>query len=300
MYLKPVFIIMMTVGLMFILSGCGRQDSAWIDPPVLNRPHIAAIGKSVRNEAAVYRLSDVRNSIANHDMSILDKHDNHTQNRSDITAEIAVRILRQVDDWNSYRIDLASGDMNRGQAVEPEKPLPLELPDQHVESEEVFIPVYSDSTEYLNWKIRVALLESRLSVASNESEKKIIQEKLDQAIIALKDAEGVFRKPIQADSVDIVPQIVKQPVYTETAVRDVDAGKKIVRADHEDHRISNSLDILNKRVNLATDSKLRNKRESSAGTAFTKIRTETIAGIEKLILQLQTGQASGTHKSLKL
>ena len=97
-----------------------------------------------------------------------------------------------------------------------------------------YVPEYPKSTDILNGKIRVMLLENRLKTAG-EAEKIQVAEKLKQARDALTESERVYGQLVQA-----APSVVTTP-NQDDIVNHVNPEKEIIVANMDSDNITDTL-----------------------------------------------------------
>lgn len=294
----PVIILSMTAGLIICLSGCGSRNTAWVEPSELVVPGSRHIDTSLHKNIAVSGLSAFKYSARAGNMQNSGTAVFQKGNSSGVFAAVTDRILANVNEWNDYRSELASGIIDRRQVAELEKPLTPSLPVEDMSVEEVVIPEYSDSTDYLNWRMRVALLESRLKAASSESDKSILRAKLEKAQESLKDSESIFQKPVSKIPLATKPDISNLPVQKEQVANREANIISTKNSDISEKHITGTITQIKAAAYVPMAKGSGNQQIQDVDKKYNKIQSDTINKIGDVIEKLRARKISHTPDNL--
>lgn len=276
MHNKSAIMIMMATVMLCIIAGCGRRDSAWMDPPIVMIPDKDLLRGS-ESTSSISRLIKARDALSSPGASrkqygIMETGQNESEN------DIALRFMEPFNEWRNYRsqlpdqFTLIKPDLSNSQAksddtVVPEAPRIL------------YVPEYSRSTDILNWKIRIMLLESRLKTAGS-IDRQIIETKLRLAKESLVEAERIFGQLVPAAP---VAQIVPEPDdIQDYAIH----GKEITVADMNGNNIKDTLAGLDRtNIRRIADNSMM-VGQSISDDYQSKLR-ETITDINRVLVELE-------------
>jgi len=181
-------------------TGCGKGESARIDIWEA-RPSVEPWGDAHRTASAVAGLRRERAALAavrpgDADLGSTDRFTEPTG----ASEEIARRISKASAEWREHWTGLASAPKLQSTGVEHSSAnTALEPGTEQAESLDVPAMQHRHSKECLNWRMRVALLESRLAETSG-SEQGILGVRLEQARAALKAADEACEAEMRAQT----------------------------------------------------------------------------------------------------
>ena len=275
MHNKSAIIVMMAAVMLGIISGCGKKDNAWIDPPIVKVPaEISAL--NIESTSPKSKLIEARDALRVPSAS-RKQYGISGAGQNESEAVIAARFMKPFDEWRDYRsqlpdkFTLVKSDSKNGSAAAGENIKP-KIPDI------VYIPEYSKSTDILNWKIRIMLLEARLKTIG-EADRKLVEDKLKIARDSLVESERVYGKLIPtAPAVPIVPELddnSNRPTI----------GKEITVANMDSNNITDTLAGLNKtNIRQVTNNSITNNQ--SILIDYRIKLNETITDIDKVLVEL--------------
>lgn len=176
-------------------AGCGRNESALVNTSEVKSPARWWVESASRFGSA---RADVRRKRADVEAARKISGEEPTVALSHTkpgktSREIARRIADTLEEWESYQGELSAepqrqirnGEYPPNGRTKVAAIARIEDEAEQADPQSVMAARRRHSAEYLNWQIRVALLESRLA-AAGESEGRILSGKLEQARAALK------------------------------------------------------------------------------------------------------------------
>ena len=188
------------VAVIVCATGCGKGESARIDISEA-RPSAKQWGGADRTASVMAGLRRERAALAalRHGDADLGSADRFTE-PTGASEEIARRISNASAQWREHWTGLASAPRVQRTGVEYSSAnTALEPGTEQAESLDVPVMQHRHSKECLNWRMRVALLESRLAETTG-SEQGILGVRLEQARAALKAADEACEAEMKAQT----------------------------------------------------------------------------------------------------
>lgn len=276
MHNKSAIIIMMAAVMLSIISGCGKKDSAWINPPIVTIPDQSQT-RSAETINPKSKLIKARDALSIPGASRKQYGISGTV-RNESSADLTGRFMKNFNEWHDYRSQLPdklmlvksnnkTAEIRGNEIVKPVTP------------EMTYVPEYQKSTDILNWKIRIMLLENRLKTVG-DADKSQIADKLKQAKASLAESEQTYGKLIP-----VAPVVSIIPVIDEN-INHITPEKEITVVDMNSSNIVDTLAGLNK------PGKQQEKIKASDGqviiTDYRSKLNETITEINKVLVELGT------------
>ncbi|MHB1456728.1 MAG: hypothetical protein ACYC0V_07420 [Armatimonadota bacterium] len=236
MHNKSALIVMMAAVMLGIISGCGKKETTWVDPPIVK---IEEENPDRNSELTSPRsgLIKARDALSLPGASRKQYGVSKTA-KNESESVLTNRFMKPFNKWRDYRSqlpdkftlikpDLKNGNTTAGEIIKPQIP------------EIVYEPEYPKSTDILNWKIRIMLLESRLETAVG-TDKKYYEDKLKLAKDSLAESEREYGK--------LKPVAPVVPILAEVddSSNQVIVGKEITVADMDNNNITDTLAGLKK------------------------------------------------------
>lgn len=281
MHNKSAIIVMMAAVMVMVISGCGKRDTAWVDPPVMK----IAGGSQTGSTALLNTKSELQKTRDALRLPGASRERYGIPALGGFGSGLESRFMKAFDEWREYRSELPD-------QISVERPVPKARSSRSGEPAKPFVPgvtyvpEYPSPTDILSWRLRVALLENRLKSAG-EIDKKAIGERLDLAKASLSEAERIYgqMKPVP-------------PATPVAAVRGHDglgtrANTVIVVARPDSRDIKNAMAAL-----MNSGAQRTYNGDLSADYMrlddYRSLETTTIAGIDKALVELGKRQLSGS------
>ena len=104
MHNKSAIIVLMAAVMLAMISGCGKKDTAWIEPPIVTIP---GDNSSRNNESADVesRLIKTRDAL-NLPSASRKQYGVYENTRTESEAELTARFMKSFDEWRDYRSQL--------------------------------------------------------------------------------------------------------------------------------------------------------------------------------------------------
>jgi hypothetical protein len=275
MHNKPA-IIMMAAVMLAMISGCGKKDTAWVEPPIvtITADNSVKNNESANTESRLINTRDALNlpSASRKQYGISE----NAQNESE--SELTARFMKSFNEWRDYRSQLP----DKLTYIKPEvkkTDVPVSENGKPVAPVIEYVPEYAKSTDILNGKIRVMLLENRLKTAG-EAEKIQIAEKLKLAQDALIESERVYGQliPAATPAVAVVPN-------QDDIINHVSPEKEIIVANMNSDNITDTLAGLG-RSGMQQSVIQRATSNQSILNDYHSMLNETITEINKVLVEL--------------
>jgi len=182
------------IAVTFFLAGCGKTGSSWVDTQGTKPPsgwivsaELPAVGKAAEHRRTpATGLQQWRAGLA-------EAGPVHPARSAGASDEIARRIGDDLSQWKDSRAEMSPATPEHMPSAGPTtapQPTASDAGSGQSDLPYVLAARRKHSTEYMNAGLRIAVLEARVSSA-DESERKIVSAKLDQAKADLKAIDAL-------------------------------------------------------------------------------------------------------------
>ena len=186
-----------TIAVTFFLAGCGKTGSSWVDTQGTKPPSgwIVSAELTAVGNAAEHRRTPAT-GLRQWRAGLAEAGPVHPARSAGASDEIARRIGDDLTEWEDSRAETASSPQahtsNAGPTTAPQ-PTASDAGSGQSDLPYVLAARRKHSTEYLNARLRIAVLEARVSSA-DESERKVVTARLERANADLKAIDALCRE----------------------------------------------------------------------------------------------------------